>query len=193
MHKKYDVSDILEKGHELIRVQGYNNTGIEDILKACGIPKGSFYNFFKSKEDFGVKAVDYYGQQQYDFAKQVLTRTKASPIHRLKQYYETLVSTNVAEECKNGCLMGNVAQEMGGLSQSLSEATDRNLKRTVKLIEACIQESQSLGEIRTDYSAADLADYLHNCFYGALLRAKSKHDDQPFSLFLEMAFNFIRK
>lgn len=191
MRKKYDVEDILDKGQELLRTQGYNNTGIDDILKACGIPKGSFYNFFSSKEDFGVKALDYYGETQAETVRQMLENPALSPLARLKQFYANMIGFNVAENCRNGCLVGNLAQEMGGLSHPIAEAAERNFNRIIRLIEACVVEAQEKNEIRRDYSAHDLANYLHNSFYGALMRSKAERMVEPFALFSQMMFRFL--
>ena len=51
---------ILAEGARIIHENGYNNTGIQEILIAAGVPKGSFYFYFKSKEDFGLQLVDFY-------------------------------------------------------------------------------------------------------------------------------------
>ena len=64
--------DILAKGEILLRTQGYNKTGINEILKASGIPKGSFYNFFESKEDFGLQVLAYYSDGIIRFIKRLL-------------------------------------------------------------------------------------------------------------------------
>lgn len=191
MRKKYDIDDILEKGEELLRQQGYNNTGIEDILKACGIPKGSFYNFFKSKEDFGVKALDHYGDKQYEFVSSILINPNLSPLQRLKQFYNTVIGVNVSENCKYGCLVGNLSQEMGGINDNIGLAADRNFKRIIKLIETCVAEAQEAGEVRNDFPADELADYLHTSFYGALVRSKAGQNPQPFTHFSKMAFEFL--
>ena len=62
MGYKHQAEDIINTGMELIRTKGYHNVGINEILKASNIPKGSFYNFFESKEDFARQVVAYYGK-----------------------------------------------------------------------------------------------------------------------------------
>ena len=51
---------ILEVGAEIIHLKGYNHTGLQEILQAAGVPKGSFYNYFKNKEDFGLQVIDFF-------------------------------------------------------------------------------------------------------------------------------------
>jgi len=50
----------LERGAEIIHLKGFNHTGVQEVLRAAGVPKGSFYNYFKNKEDFGLQVIDYF-------------------------------------------------------------------------------------------------------------------------------------
>jgi TetR/AcrR family transcriptional repressor of nem operon len=193
MQRRHDINEILEKGLEVIREKGYTNTGIDDILKANGIPKGSFYNFFKSKEEFGVQAMRRYTERQIEWIEGFLGDKTKKPFARLKDFYESLIAANVDENCRKGCLVGNMTQEMAGLSDPIGHQAQRSLQEISNIIAGCIQEGQDLEEIRVDYSAKDLADYLHNSFYGFLLRAKAGRDKRQFDIFIEMMFKFIKK
>ena len=82
---------------------------------------------------------------------------------------------------------------MAGLSNPICRQPEASLQEISNLIAGCIEEGQDSEEIRTDYSAKDLADYLHNSFYGFLLRAKAGRDKRQFDIFTEMMFNFIKK
>jgi TetR/AcrR family transcriptional repressor of nem operon len=193
MPRKHDIDEILEKGLELIREKGYTNTGIEDILKANSIPKGSFYNFFKNKEDFGIRAMQKYTKHQIEWIENLLSDKAKGPFDRLKNFYERLIAASVDENCRKGCLVGNMTQEMAGLSNPIGRQAEESLQEISNLIAGCIEEGQDLDEIRSDYSAKDLADYLHNSFYGFLLRAKAGRDKKQFDIFTEMMFTFIKK
>jgi TetR/AcrR family transcriptional repressor of nem operon len=193
MKRKHDINEILDKGLELIRSRGYNKTGIDDILRESGIPKGSFYNFFKSKEDFGIQAMQQYTERQEKWVRDILSEKNKSPFQRLQKFYQSLIAANREEHCRKGCLVGNMAQEMGGLSEAISQQADDSLKSINALIAQCIEEGQAAGEIRSDYKAQDLADYLHNSFYGFLLRSKAGRDKSHFDIFTDMMFNFLKK
>ena len=60
---KKTKDNILEKGLSLFEAKGYNATGIQEIADAAEIPKGSFYNYFSSKEDFGVAVINFYTEK----------------------------------------------------------------------------------------------------------------------------------
>ena len=193
MRRKHSVEQILDKGMELIRRQGYNNTGIEEILKACGIPKGSFYNFFKSKEDFGVKALNHYVEKQYQFFEQCLSDTSLSPLERIRQFFNQSAVRYIDENFENGCLLGNLTQEMGGISDNIGKAVNGHFNRLTNLIGACIAEGQEIGEIRDDYTASELANYIIDNGYGVLLRMKAERRIDAFHRFDKMTFEFLKK
>ena len=193
MQKKHNKEEIIEVGQELFRKRGFNNTGIDDILKASGTPKGSFYNFFKSKEEFGVEVLKHYTDRQYNYVKDLLENFSLTPLPRLKAFYNALIKGNLQEGCRYGCLVGNMTQEMGGISDQISSSASDNLGRITTLIGECIKEGQEKTEIRDDYSAEELADFVHNSFYGAIMRSKAGRREQPFQLFFEMIFSFLKK
>lgn len=193
MRQKHNIDRILELGLELIRERGYHNTGIDEILKINQIPRGSFYNFFKSKEDFGIKALQRYTEQQIKWVEGILSDESRSAYERLQYFYIKLIAGNLEENYRKGCLVGNMAQELGGLNEAISQQADESLKEITKIISKCIQEGQESREIRNDYPANELAEYLHNSFYGFLLRSKAGQNKKHFDIFMEMVFNFIKK
>ena len=103
-----------------------------------------------------------------------------------------MIEFNERENCSRGCLIGNLTQEMGGLSDRMSDAANRHYQTWTGLIAECIAEGQQAGEIRSDLSAVELADYLHNSFNGALLRSKAGHNSRPMHIFYKLAFEFIK-
>ena len=94
MQKKHNKEEIIEVGQELFRKRGFNNTGVDYILKTSGTPKGSFYNFFKSKEEFGVEVLKHYTDRQYNYFKELLENFSFTPLTRLKAFYNALIKGN---------------------------------------------------------------------------------------------------
>ena len=191
MNKKHSKEDILEKGQMIIRKKGYNNTGVNDILKASGIPKGSFYNFFSSKEEFGIQLLDYYGQKNLMGIDQVLSNPNESPLQRLKTFYMHLATAPDRDAAFGGCLVFNMASEMGPISDALAEAANRNFMIWVDRIAQCVAEAQQAGEIALDHEAIELAEYMHTCISGTMVRAKSTRSKAPLLLTYKHLFNYI--
>jgi TetR/AcrR family transcriptional repressor of nem operon len=187
----YRKNDIIEQGVELFRKQGYNETGISDILKACDIPKGSFYNYFNSKEDYCIKALDHYGDAQLEFMKGILMDSSTSPAERLKAFYRILIELNSEEEVKSGCLVNNISNEMGGLNDRLAEAANRNFNKWINIIARVVAKGQAVNDIRNDMGALELAEYLHGTFYGMLSRMKATRETDALNDWYKMTFKFI--
>ena len=191
MNIKHDKQAILEKGESILRRQGYHNTGINQILKECNIPKGSFYNFFASKEAFGQEVLQYYSNNNYEFIKGLLESSDESPLQRLKNLYAGLIEFNKGEGFKCGCLVNNLAIEVAGLNENFRKSLNAEYDRVIGLIVECMSDAQQQQEIRTDYSAEDLAKYVHGHFVGILSMSKADQNEEPFKLFYKMTFDYL--
>jgi len=93
---------ILQIGAEIIHRKGYNHTGIQEILNAAQVPKGSFYNYFKSKEDFGLHVIDYFSDHFKQLSDSLFADSFISPLKRVKK---------VLEEFKDFFLLQSNAQK----------------------------------------------------------------------------------
>ena len=191
MRKKYNKADILSTGERLVREKGYHNTGINDILKVCGIPKGSFYNFFKSKEDFCYQIIGVYAENMTDQYRLILSDTRFSPLQRIRHLYEMIIRSHVEEQFRNGCLLTNLASEIGGLNPDMGEEIDRRYQGWLDLLAACIASGQEAGEITPAYPPRQLAEYLHNSFYGSFALMKAQRSARALELSLQMGIAFI--
>lgn len=175
-----------------MREKGYHDTGLNDILKHCGIPKGSFYNFFDSKETFALQVIAYYGDRLTTFIKGFVEDTAHSPVNRLRNLYTALVSIAEAEQCEKGCLVYNMSFELAGSNAAIAKALDVQFEKWVSLVAGCIREGQSAGEIITTQSAESLAEVLHTAVNGSYGRVKMKKDAQTMHTMIETMLAFIK-
>ena len=187
----YNKEEIIKQGVELFRVQGYHNTGISDILTTCDIPKGSFYNYFKSKEGFCIITLDYYGDDQLVFMRNTLMNAGSSPIDRLKVFYNSLIRKYSQESVLSGCLIHNISNEAGGLNEQLAEAANRNFNKWINILARVVAKGQAVSEIRNDMGALEIAEYLHGSFYGMLSRMKATRNANNLEDWLRMTLDFI--
>ncbi len=173
MNRKHSRSEILAQGESIMRAQGYHNTGIRDILRSCGIPKGSFYNYFNGKEGFTLEVIEYYGKMTSDFIERNLDpNSELRPIERLRKHYEMLIQIAESEDCKKGCLVYNMSLETGGLSDTLAEALKAQIDKWIAMVQICVEEGQDEGGIRKDLSAKEIAELLQSSFNGAFAHLK---------------------
>src|SRR4051812_45455200 len=117
MQKRDTRSDIIGAGTELIALHGFNATGIDAVLKRAGVPKGSFYHFFSSKEDFGVAVIDSFAEKFDARLAQFLDDPSHPPLVRIRKYLEASAERLARDRCARGCLIGNLGQELAGLNE----------------------------------------------------------------------------
>src|SRR6185369_6393139 len=104
---KQDVrTALLETGMEMMFDKGYTNTGIQEILSALKVPKGSFYHYFDSKEAYTVEIIRHFEKEYKEELVRVLGNTKETPLKRLRTYCDTHLAMLKAQECRRGCLIG---------------------------------------------------------------------------------------
>lgn len=191
MNQKYSKEDIIEIGGELMREKGYHATGINDILREAGIPKGSFYNFFPTKEAFAQEAIRWYGGRMQRAMRGIFSNDAISPLHRLKKFYGLLIAGNAEEGFQSGCLVNNFNTEVAGSNGLLAEEADQQFHSWLDEIEMCIAEGQEAGEIKDEFSARELAEFIHTSFFGGLSRMKSSRDGAGLSLVYRVSFASI--
>lgn len=189
---KHDINNILDKGIELFRLNGYHNTGIRDILKACNMPKGSFYHSFESKEDFVIKAIAHFEEEiGKDFEKN-LSDTSLTYYERIKNHFMIHIKWYTEKNFKVGCLLGNLSTEVAGTIDSVSSEISDVYDRWSRGLASFIEKGQEKGEIIDSLNALDLANYLFDSFNGALGRMKVERSKEPLEHFLNINLAFIK-
>lgn len=180
---------LLQTGLKLFAEQGYNGTGIKEIVDAAGVPKGSFYNYFKSKEDFGGEVISHYADGFAVTWSKYFAEGPQQPLAALRYTYERLISYHEQCEVKAGCLLGNFAAEMAESSEvcriTLQEVVSGWRKRFVSYL----RKAQADGTVRTDLSAEQLADFFWNAWEGALLRMKIERSTAPVRACVNLMFD----
>ena len=182
---------ILEAGLDLLYAKGYNATGIQDIADAAGVPKGSFYNYFKSKEDFAAEVIYHYTNQTVSFLEHHLNQGNLSPLARMRQMLEQWADTMFTEYQGCGCLVGNLTQEMGNHSNKIKYAAKEDFARLEGRFIACLQEAQENGEISLQQNVRKLGIFIYNGWQGALVRAKSEGTGDQLKAYVDYIFDEI--
>ncbi len=189
MAKPDTKSLLLDHGVRLMLERGYHNTGIHDILAAAGVPKGSFYHYFKNKEDFGLQVVGRYADDGYAVIDRVLGDKRQPPLVRLQRLFEGFRADYERRFCRDGCLLGNLGQEMADVNDTFSDRISLHFDRWTARIALCLDEAVVSGDLSADADTTMLAGTLLDAYEGALLRMKVLKSIAPLQAFLEVYFN----
>lgn len=177
--KQINKENILKQGVALFTEKGYHGTGLQEILDAVQIPKGSFYNYFGSKENFAAEAVQYYIEPFIEQLTGHLQTNEDNALLALENYFAVLISELEKANFKGGCLLGNLMGEIGDTSDVCQKSLQHAVHRYRNLLQTCLENAQQQGTVRTDKTARDMADLLVNHWQGALLRMKVEQSVAP--------------
>jgi TetR/AcrR family transcriptional repressor of nem operon len=177
--KQINRKNLLDQGVGLLMQQGYHGTGLKEILDAVRIPKGSFYNYFGSKENFAAEIIEHYIVPYLAQLESVLAQSEGNALGGLERYLQESIVELERTEFKGGCLLGNLIGELGETSDVCRMALQTALNRYRDVWELGLSRAQSEGTIRADKSARELADLWVNAWQGALLRMKVEQSVAP--------------
>lgn len=174
---------LLEAGLELVHSRGFSASGVKDITDTAGVPKGSFYAYFASKEAFGAAILEHYWS---DIEARILPilKTDGTAADRIAGFFHALADEHEAGDFLLGCLVGNMSLELGGASEPVRAELDRILGRWDEALAACLRSGQNgSGDVRSDLDAAELAAMLIEAWEGAALRGKVTRSRAPYERF----------
>ena len=178
--------EIVQAGLKCLVEKGFNAVGVQDITDAAGVPKGSFYNHFESKEALGVEIVERYGANLT--RREILTDPAVPPLQRLRRHFDRISALFAELHFKRNCILGGFSAELANQSETIRESLRKLYGQWTKDIEATIAEAQTKGEIANKAKASDLAAFLLDSYESALLRARVERSRKPFDRFMKFAF-----
>ena len=194
MMAKQDTKEkILAAGAAIIHNKGFNNTGIQEILTAAGVPKGSFYFYFKSKEDFGLQLIDFFEDIIFSKFDEYLSAIGDSPVKKLRQSFEGFSVDFEQNEFRGGCPIGNLSQEMGDLNDDFREKLNGVLDRVKDKIGEYLRDAKKKQEVSPSLDIDETADFILSSFQGALLQAKVAKSAVPLRVFEKTIFETVLK
>jgi TetR/AcrR family transcriptional repressor of nem operon len=191
MSRETTKDNLLEAGRRVFLERGYNHAGIESVLQTAGVPKGSFYHYFQSKEDFGLQVLDRFATTYEADLERFLGDANLRPLERLWRLAAATEERLKQWECRNGCLVGNLSQEMAGQSEAFRARLAAIFRGWVGRYAACLAEAQAAGEISEDLDVHELAEFWLNSWQGAVLRAKTIRSTEPLRVFVRLMSRLI--
>ena len=170
---------LIQVGMDQLSEIGYHGTGVKKILDVMQVPKGSFYNYFASKEAFVADVVKEYGRELINELDESIGKSPLSAVNQLRIILDDSIENYESLGCRRGCLIGSLAAELGGQSSLCQEALQQVVNQWELRIAALLSRGQQAGEIRTDLRADQLANIFWSCWEGALMRMKLEGKSEP--------------
>ncbi|SDQ81198.1 TetR/AcrR family transcriptional regulator [Flagellimonas zhangzhouensis] len=182
---KVETKDrILAIGTQIIAQKGYNGIGIQEVLNQVGVPKGSFYHYFKSKEDFGLQVIQKYATDTLNYIESFLTQTQYSPLTRIFNLFSDVQNVYISNNFSEGCLLGNCSNELAGNNYTFSKILEQQFIKMRNIFLICLKEAEEQKEISSGKDLEQLADFIVNSWEGAILRTKVTKDLTPMKSFV---------
>ncbi|XMB66695.1 TetR/AcrR family transcriptional regulator [Mycoplasmatota bacterium zrk1] len=186
--------EIIEKSIGVMFKNGYNGTGVKDITDAAGIPKGSLYNYFENKEDYAKEALNHYYREINKQNFKILDDKNLNPLDRIKQFYESMIDefTDLSN-CELGCFVGNMTQEMAGISNIIKETTNEIHNEITQKIKNCLIEALEKRDISKNKNLDELSQFITSSWQGSLLGIKATNNSQILNSFYKILVEVLLK
>lgn len=168
---------LLREGVTAFLRQGYHGTGIKEVLDRVKVPKGSFYNYFSSKEEFGAAAIRHYSECLARKLSDCLEEAP-DPLTGLREFFKLLMDEYEEAGFVGGCLVANLGGELEG-SEVCRSALAEAFQGWRGMVRDALREAQELGTVRADIDAAELSDLLIDAWEGSVVRMKIERSLDP--------------
>ncbi|HVZ08734.1 TetR family transcriptional regulator C-terminal domain-containing protein [Rhodopila sp.] len=182
---------LITTGLQLLHTRGFHASGVQDIIQAAGVPKGTFYTHFESKEQFGAEVLGRFWEQRAARTIAVLGDETRPPLARLKAWFDAKVTEREDRKVHPGCMIGNFAAELAVDSRLVRDRLASIFAAWTTLLAATIREAVAAGQITIALPPETVAAFLVDAFEGSVLRSKVDRDPTALRRLREVVFTTI--
>jgi len=179
---------ILEAAEDLMLTKSFHSVGLNEILTAVKVPKGSFYHYFSSKEQFGVELIAHYVAEHTARLRKFFEDTESPALQRFVDYWSYVIGRMKEGECQQACLVVKLGLEVTNFSEPMRAVLAEGLKTWRGIFRKVIMEGQGDGSIRKDLDPTEAAAVLQDTWQGAMQRMQVEKSVAP----LRAAAHFLR-
>lgn len=176
---------LLETGHQIMAAKGFSGVGLNEILRTAGVPKGSFYHYFPSKELYGQAVLEAYFSRYLDIQKQRFNDSQTPAVERLLGYWQQWLLFNSGTCAEQKCLVVKLSAEVADLSEAMRLTLRDGTDKVIAQLADCMRAGQVDGSlVVTDATAT--AVMLYQLWLGASLLAKLHRNSVPLEQAMQM-------
>ncbi|MFI0241350.1 TetR/AcrR family transcriptional regulator [Streptomyces sp. NPDC016845] len=170
---------VLDTARRIVASKGYSAVGINEVLAAAGVPKGSFYHHFNSKDAFGEAMMQSYFDDYLATIDGIAADKSKTSAERLMSYWQNFYDTQAVDDCQGGCLVVKLAAEIADLSEAMREATKVGTTGIVDRLERMIDDGIADGSVSVDDAPRATAETLYSLWLGASMMTKIHRSFAP--------------
>jgi len=182
---------MVQVGTEVLSEKGFNSVGIEEILQRANAPKGSFYYYFESKQEFGLAVIANYEQLWEQRLARIFADDGTPPLQRIRRYIEEGMHGMEKYGFRRGCLIGNLGQELGGLNDAFRGRIEEVFASWTRHLRRCLDQAIALGQLDAGLDTEVVARYFWTAWEGAILQCKLVRSIRPLEDFASVLFEVI--
>ena len=172
-------AELIRSGLAHLTEFGFASSGIDQILKKVGVPKGSFYHYFASKEAFGQAVIQSYNHYFVTKLDKYLLDESYTALMRIDNFVEDAKAGMARHQFKRGCLVGNLGQEVDLLPESFRPLLVEIFATWQQRLANCLVVAKEQGDLAENADCNALAEYFWIGWEGAVSRAKLVQSSQP--------------
>lgn len=179
---------IIEAAEQILLSKSFHAVGLNEILAAVNVPKGSFYHHFESKEQFGVELIRHYVAAHLGRLQRFFGAPDATGLERFTDYWSYVIGRMTEQGCQQCCLIVKLGLEVANFSEDMRAALAAGMKASRAVFERAIRAGQADRTIRADLDPLEAATAIQHMWQGALQRMLVEKSVAP----LRAAAQFLR-
>lgn len=191
MARQSNRDRLLHAGLKVVHAHGFAGASVRDIVRAAGVPQGSFTNHFGSKEAFGLEVIDLYAKEGEALLNETLLNAALPPLARIAAFIDLSGAQFCSEDMQGGCLLGNFAAEAGEHSEALRRRLSEKFAATREAIAAALRAAVAAGELPADFDCDGVAAFIQSGMQGATLLGKAEASNGPLQRFKAVLFEKV--
>lgn len=176
---------LIAEGLRRLLHEGYNSLGLQALLDAADVPKGSFYHHFADKEDFALQVIDAYVADVHALLDMCVADIRVKPLDRIRIFFMRVMEESYRQDGYLGCLMGGLGQELSGVNETFRAKIEWCFSSIAERLQRCLDAAKEEGTIPAATDTAAMANLLVDCWEGAALRSRMKKSPAPLNAMLD--------
>ena len=193
MPKPSNREKLLREGLEVVLSQGYGGASVRDIVRAAGVPQGSFTNHFTSKEAFAHEVLDLYFSLVRGNIDKTLRNDSLPLLRCLRAWFDLQIAFLKKAEFRKGCLIGNFSIEASDQSELIRQRLTEMFKDIIESVVYCLKAAVDAGELSASTDVREVASFLYSSWQGAILQSKVELSIKPLERFKNVLFSQVSR